>query len=91
MPKNEINQVSSAKLEPLKQYLYEMKISSFSKKEEKNSAVKVFWQSDKTTPELKLIFMIIDKILLDPCFDRLRTDQQLGYVVFRYSANYYYF
>ncbi len=84
LPKTEINEVGACNLGEARQYIYDLKISDFSKKEEKNSAIKIFWQGNNQTPKEKIIFQIIDKILFDPCFDKLRTDQQLGYVVSRF-------
>lgn len=86
LSKAEINSVLICKLAPSKKYLYEMKISNFSEKEEKNSAIKIFWQGERATLQEKINFMMIDKILMEPCFDKLRTEQQIGYVVSRFFS-----
>lgn len=85
LPKNQINQTNSCLLKPQKNYLHEVYLSSFANTKEKNSGLEVYWQGLQATPSEKIIFRIIDKILFDPCFDRLRTDQQLCYAISRHS------
>ena len=81
--KSETNECPSCKLNT-KQYIYEYHASNYSHKEENNSSIQMFWQGNFSDPKETITMKIIDRILFDPCFDRLRTDQQLGYVVQRY-------
>lgn len=82
LTKEAINETQCCELEPESSYLHEFEVSKYSQ-EERNSAIKVVWMGGRTTLREKVLFMIIDKILVEPCFDKLRTDQQLGYSVDR--------
>jgi secreted Zn-dependent insulinase-like peptidase len=44
-----INPICVCKLEPSRNYIYELKIANFSEKEDRNSAIKMFWQGGRTT------------------------------------------
>lgn len=80
---SEINQPKTCVLRENTQYLHEIRLSDFENFKESNSAIEVFWQGGAASPRERLFFRIFDRILMDPCFDSLRTEQQLGYAVMR--------
>jgi len=50
--------------------------------EEDNSAVEVYLQTGPTTaPRARAVLDLIDQLIYEPCYDTLRTKEQLGYVV----------
>ena len=54
---------------------------------ESNSAVISLFQFEKETPHLRMIMSVLSNYLREPCFDRLRTDEQLGYIVSGFNAD----
>lgn len=47
-----------------------------------NSALEVILQTGLENPQENMLLQLADQILSEPCFDELRTKEQLGYVVF---------
>lgn len=82
---SEINQPKICILQENIQYSHEIELRDFENCLEKNSAIEVFWQGNPADIKEMLIFKIFDRIFMDPCFESLRTQQQLGYALMRFS------
>jgi len=48
---------------------------------EPNSSLMSVFQFEEETPFLRVLMSILGNYLKEPCFDKLRTDEQLGYIV----------
>ena len=48
---------------------------------EENSAVEIYFQCGQNDPHLRAGLDLIEQILSEPCFNVLRTKEQLGYSV----------
>jgi len=67
-------------------YEYPIKINESGDKES-NSAVVCAFQSRRETPYDRMLLSVLGNYLHDPCFDTLRTNEQLGYIVLRGEFN----
>lgn len=48
----------------------------------KSSCTEVYYQSGLQSTELNMLLELIAQIISEPCFNILRTKEQLGYIVF---------
>ena len=63
-------------------WLYEEKLSlKGADVGETNSAIIAYFQYEQENPKSRVSLRVLSNYLRDPCFDRLRTDEQLGYIV----------
>lgn len=53
----------------------------------RNSCTLSLWQQGLETPLSHAALLLIDSILKEPCFSTLRTQKQLGYIVFSAARN----
>ena len=62
---------------------FEHFISEITCHEKNNSVLQICYQFEQYLPKEHFILMLINTYLKETFFDKLRTDQQLGYVVQR--------
>ena len=63
-------------------WLYEEKLTlNTAEVSETNSAIIAYFQFEAENPKSRVLIQVLSNYLRDPCFDRLRTDEQLGYIV----------
>lgn len=62
----------------------ELEVSDFN---EENSCIYVFWQAGMETISLHAQLLILENIISAPCFLTLRTEKQLGYIVWTLVRN----
>lgn len=63
-------------------WVYEHKlVADESGAKESNSAIISYFQFEIESLEKKLLLMLLTNYLKTPCFEQLRTKQQLGYIV----------
>ena len=65
------------KLLPGRHFLYEIE-----NKHHKSSCTEVYYQSGLQSTEANMLLELFAQIISEPCFTVLRTDEQLGYIVF---------
>ncbi|KAL7290058.1 hypothetical protein TKK_0015787 [Trichogramma kaykai] len=58
-------------------YVYEI-----NNKHHKSSCTQIFWQTGLQTTESNMKLELLAQIISEPCFNKLRNEQQLGYIVF---------
>lgn len=75
--------ISVCKLLNDKKFYYEHFISEITGHEESNSVIQICYQFERNLPKENFILKLINAYLKETFFDKLRTDQQLGYVVQR--------
>ena len=75
--------ISACKLLNEKKFYFEHFISEITCHEESNSVLQICYQFEQYLPKEHFILMLINTYLKETFFDKLRTDQQLGYVVQR--------
>ena len=62
-------------------WFYEHHIENSSDSNESNSAIITLFQHKKETPYMTMLLSVLANYLKDPCFNMLRTVENLGYIV----------
>ena len=87
LPKELIPEIRVLSIPPGSTWFYEHPIRSTDpNNKDSNSAIISLFQYDKETPYNRILMAILANYLKEPCFDKLRTDEQLGYIVTGFNA-----
>ena len=89
LPKEEIPELRFFKLEPNTTWFYERIIPvTETGEKESNSSIVCYYQLEQSSHQKELLIQVMCNYLKSPCFNVLRTEEQLGYIV--HSSNYSY-
>jgi len=88
LPKEEIPEVRIVHIPNNTTWFFEnhSKNHDNSENKETNSAILSFFQFEKENPYFRVLMSILGNYLKEPCFNQLRTDEQLGYIVSGFNA-----
>ncbi len=81
MKREEVPPINLLKLAPGSYIVYERELEN---KENENSCLLSYFQAGKApcTLEEEMVASVLFEILNEPCFTKLRSEEQLGYIVF---------
>ncbi len=89
LPKEAIPEFRQIDIEPNSTSFYERILPKIEgQDQESNSSLVNYYQLDQLTHEKKMLMFILGNYIKSPCFNVLRTEEQLGYIV--HSAYYPY-
>jgi insulysin len=82
LPREDIPEVRAVNLKTNTTWFFEhVSKNSEVQHVEPNSSLMSVFQFEEETPFLRVLMSILGNYLKEPCFDKLRTDEQLGYIV----------
>jgi len=89
LSKENIPELRFFKLDSSTTWFYERVIPvSETGEKESNSSIICYYQLEQTSPKKELLIQVLCNYIKSPCFNVLRTEEQLGYIV--HSSNYTY-